>query len=96
MQGEPLDYDDEMREFVIEAYRIDPVTGRRVYDEGVLSRPKGRAKSEIAGHIGVAEAFGPVRFDGWDADGQPVGRPGPARCPAELRPDGRDPPVHRE
>jgi phage terminase large subunit-like protein len=25
--------------------------------------------------LGVAEAFGPVRFDGWDADGQPVGRP---------------------
>lgn len=75
VQGEPLDYDDEMRDFVIEAYRIDPDTGRRVYDEGVLSRPKGRAKSEVAGHLGVAEAFGPVRFDGWNADGQPVGRP---------------------
>jgi hypothetical protein len=75
VQGEALDYDDEMRDFVIEAYRIDPVTGRRVYDEAVLSRAKGRAKSETAGHIGIAEAFGPVRFDGWDADGQPVGRP---------------------
>ncbi|OQO89921.1 hypothetical protein B1813_18955 [Saccharomonospora piscinae] len=75
VQGESLDYDDELRDFVIEAYRIDPVTGRRVYDEGVLSRPKGRAKSEVAGHVGIAEAFGPVRFDGWDADGQPVGRP---------------------
>jgi phage terminase large subunit-like protein len=41
----------------------------------VLSRPKGRAKSEIAGLIAVAEAFGPVRFDGWNAHGQPVGRP---------------------
>ncbi len=75
VQGEDLDYDDEIRDFVIEVYRLDPETGRRVYDEGVLSRPKGRAKSETAGHIGVAEAFGPVRFDGWDADGQPVGRP---------------------
>lgn len=75
VQGEPLDYDDEMRDFVIEVYRIDPETGKRVYDEGVLSRAKGRAKSETAGHIGIAEAFGPVRFDGWDADGQPVGRP---------------------
>jgi phage terminase large subunit-like protein len=75
VQGEPLDYDDEMRDFVIEVYRIDPVTGRRVYDEGVLSRAKGRAKSETAGHVGIAEAFGPVRFDGWDASGQPVGRP---------------------
>ena len=75
VQGEPLDYDDEMREFVIEVYRIDPETGRRIYDEGVLSRAKGRAKSETAGHIGIGEAFGPVRFDGWNADGQPVGRP---------------------
>jgi len=75
VQGEALDYDDEMREFLIEAYRIDPKTGRRVYDEGVLSRAKGRAKSETAGHIAVAEAFGPVRFDGWSAEGQPVGRP---------------------
>lgn len=75
VQGEPLNYDAEMRDFVIEAYRLDPVTGRRVYDEAVLSRAKGRAKSETAGHIGIAEAFGPVRFDGWDADGQPVGRP---------------------
>lgn len=75
VQGEALDYDDEMREFIVEAYRLDPETGRRVYDEAVLSRAKGRAKSETAGHIGIAEAFGPVRFDGWDADGQPVGRP---------------------
>jgi hypothetical protein len=39
----------------------------------VLSRAKGRAKTEIAGWLVCAEAFGPVRFDGWDADGQPVG-----------------------
>lgn len=75
VQGEPIDLDDEWLSFVVECYRLDPFTGRRVYDEAVLSRPKGRAKSELAGFIGVAEAFGPVRFDGWDADGQPVGRP---------------------
>lgn len=75
LQGEPLDLDDEMRDHVIECYRLDPITGRRVYDEVVLSRPKGRAKSELAGLVGVAEGFAPVRFDGWDADGQPVGRP---------------------
>jgi hypothetical protein len=75
VQGEPLDYDDEIRDFIIECYRLDEVTGRRVYREAVLSRPKGRAKSEIAGMVAVAEGLGPVRFDGWDADGQPVGRP---------------------
>jgi hypothetical protein len=74
VQGEPLDLDDEMREHIIECYRLDPETGARMYDEAILSRPKGRAKSEIAGLVAVAEAFGPVRFDGWDASGQPVGR----------------------
>jgi hypothetical protein len=73
--GDPIDLDREWLKFLVEAYRIDPVTGRRLYDEAVLSRPKGRAKSELAGFIGVAEALGPVRFDGWNADGQPVGRP---------------------
>lgn len=72
--GDPANVDDEWLDFLIEAYRIDPVTGRRVYDEGVLSRPKGRAKSELAGWVGTAEAFAPCRFDGWDADGQPVAR----------------------
>ena len=75
VQGDPLDLDDEMRDHIIECYRLNPETGRREYDEAVLSRPKGRAKSEIAGLVVVAEAFAPVRFDGWDADGQPVGRP---------------------
>lgn len=75
VQGDPIDYDDEMRDHIIECYRLDPTTGRRVYDEAVLSRPKGRAKSEVAGHVGVAEAFGPVRFNGWDAAGQPVMAP---------------------
>jgi phage terminase large subunit-like protein len=75
VQGEMIDLDDEMRDHIIECYRIDPETGRRERDEAVLSRPKGRAKSEIAGLVAVAEAFGPVRFAGWDADGQPVGRP---------------------
>ncbi|MDF3308725.1 hypothetical protein P3H15_27280 [Rhodococcus sp. T2V] len=75
IQGDPLDLDDEMREHIIECYRIDPTTGRRVYNEAVLSRAKGRAKSEIAALVVVAEAFAPVRFDGWNADGQPVARP---------------------
>jgi hypothetical protein len=74
IQGKPLDLDDEMRAHIIECYRIDPSTGRRMFTEAVLSRPKGRAKSEIAALVVVAEAFGPVRFDHWGPDGQPVGR----------------------
>lgn len=79
VQGEPVDIspetDQEWFDHLVEDYRIDPETGRRAYDEVVLSRPKGRAKSELAGLIGVAEAFAPVRFDGWGADGQPRARP---------------------
>lgn len=79
VQGDPVDItpdtDPEWFDFVVEAYRIDPDTGRRVYDEVVLSRPKGRAKSELAGLIGTGEAYAPCRFDGWNADGQPVARP---------------------
>lgn len=74
IEGEPVEVDDEMSDFIIECYRLDEETGRRLYDEGVLSRPKGRAKSEIAGFIVVLEAYAPVRFDHWDEDGQPVGK----------------------
>ena len=75
VQGDSVELDREWLQFLADAYRLDPLTGRRVRSEAVLSRPKGRAKSELAGMVGVAEAFGPVRFDGWDAHGQPVGRP---------------------
>lgn len=78
IQGERFegryDLDDETRDAIIEFYEIDPETGRRVFNEGVYSRPKGRAKSETAGLLVVAEALGPVRFSHWDENGQPVGR----------------------
>lgn len=74
LQGaSPVVLDDEMTDFIVECYRIDPVTGQKVYDEGVLSRPKGRAKTEIAGWLVCVEAFGPARFSHWQ-DGQPVGK----------------------
>lgn len=74
VQGEPVELDAEVWEFLAHSYRLDPQTGRRVKDEAVLSRPKGRAKSEVAGFIGCFEAFGPARFSHWDENGQPVGR----------------------
>jgi phage terminase large subunit-like protein len=75
IQGRPAVVDDEMADHIVECYRIDEVAGRRVNNEVVLSRSKGRAKSEIAAWVAVAEAFFPCRFDGWNADGQPVARP---------------------
>ncbi len=75
VQGEPICLDEELVRFLLRAYKLDPGTGRRVYDEALLSRSKGRAKSEFAGMLGCAEAKAPVRFDGWDVRGEPVGRP---------------------
>ena len=75
VQDDPIDLDDEWLAFIVGAYALDPHTGRRQVDRAMLSRPKGRAKSELAGWLVIAESLGPVRFDGWGADGQPVGRP---------------------
>lgn len=74
VQGEPIVLDDEFAAFLVKAYELR-ADGRRRYRRAFLSRAKGRAKSELAGMIACAEALGPVRFDGWDAEGEPVGRP---------------------
>jgi phage terminase large subunit-like protein len=75
VMGERIDLDEELYRFIVKCYRLDPQTGRRTYRRALLSRPKGRAKSELAGMLVVAEALGPVRFAGWDANGEPVGKP---------------------
>lgn len=73
VQGDPLDFeaDQEMADHIIECYRLDEASGRRLVDEAVLSRPKGRAKSEVAGFVVDFEAFGPCRFAGWAKGGEP-------------------------
>lgn len=83
---EPLELDDELVAFVVACYALDPKDGKRTVREAVLSRAKGRAKSEIAGMVACLEAIGPVRFDHWAAagevswwgyeyeEGEPVGR----------------------
>jgi intein/homing endonuclease len=45
VQGDPIVLDDEWLAFIVAAYALDPVTGRRKVDAAVLSRPKGRAKA---------------------------------------------------
>jgi hypothetical protein len=44
--------------------------GRRTYRRAILSRPKGRAKSELAGMLVCVEALGPARFDHWAVAGE--------------------------
>jgi phage terminase large subunit-like protein len=70
VQGEPIRLDDELAAFILRCYALDPETGRRLYDEALLSRPKGRAKSELAGMVVCEEGTGPVRFDHWAKPGE--------------------------
>jgi hypothetical protein len=75
--GHPLVLTDEQLAFIVKLYRIDSDTGRPVYRRGVLERPKGWGKSPLLGALAFAELVGPVIFDGWDANGEPVGKPWP-------------------
>lgn len=62
---------------LIEYYRLDPMTGRRVVRRAAIRRPKGAGKSPEGAYCGYAELVAPVVFSGWDANGQPVGVPHP-------------------
>lgn len=65
----------EQEDFVLRFYEINPRTGKRRRRRGVISRPRGWGKSPFVAALCIAEALGPVVPDGWDADGQPVGKP---------------------
>jgi phage terminase large subunit-like protein len=69
VQGDPIELDAELIEFIAEAYRVDE-HGRRCYDEAFFSRSKGRAKSELAGMLVCFEFVGPARFDHWAVAGE--------------------------
>jgi hypothetical protein len=87
VQGSPIEIDDEFAKFWINAYRLNPESGRRVYSRAFLSRAKGRDKSGHAARKVIMEALGPVRFSHWARKGEtswwgyryevgePVGRP---------------------
>lgn len=72
---EPFVLYPEQEDFVLRFYEINPRTGKRRRRRGVISRPRGWGKSPFLAALALAEALGPVVPDGWDADGQPVGRP---------------------
>lgn len=83
-QGKPFKLTDEMWKFLVHYYRLYPHAapwpaeyGLR-YTGGQLRRVQKWGKDPFGGAgIGWAEALGPTRFDGWDARGEPVGRPYP-------------------
>ena len=77
-QGEPYILTEEQARFVLHMYRVHPATGKFFYDRGAqLVRPQKWGKGPFSAAIICAEADAeaPVIPDGWNAQGQPVGRP---------------------
>lgn len=81
LQGEPYQIDPEFRAFIYRAFEVfpkgHPWEGRRRFKRVGLSVRKGLAKTEKQALLAFVELHpeGLTRFDGWDAYGNPVGRP---------------------
>lgn len=72
---EPFVLYEEQEDFVLRFYELDPKSGKRRHRRGVISRPRGWGKSPFLAALAIAEGLAPVVPDGWDANGQPVGKP---------------------
>lgn len=76
LAGEPFLLTDEQLLFFLWFYRLEPDTGRFTFHRGSqLPRPQKWGKGPLAASAICGEAEGPVVFDGWDANGEPVGKP---------------------
>lgn len=79
LRGQPVHLDTEKRALVYRMYEVypqkHPQAGRRRFKRVAISLRKGSAKTEFAAMIAAAELHpdGPVRCDGFDANGLPVG-----------------------
>lgn len=79
LRGQPVLLDPERRALIYRMYEVFPAThpqaGRRRFRRCALSVRKGVGKTELAALIAAVELHpdGPVRCDGWDARGEPVG-----------------------
>lgn len=80
--GDPFILPDEQLRFLLWHYRLNPKAkaGEKpsaafIFRRSQLTRPQKWGKGPFLSAIICAEAEGPVLFDGWDADGEPVGRP---------------------
>lgn len=73
-KGDTWSYTREQAKFILWYYALDE-KGKFLYRRALLARPKGWGKSPLLAAIASTELLGPVQFDGFDADGNPVGRP---------------------
>jgi hypothetical protein len=72
---EPFILYREQEDFLLDWYEIDPITGKFRYRRGLIGRPRGWGKSPLLAAVSCVEALAPCVPAGWDASGQPVGRP---------------------
>lgn len=80
LRGKRARLDAEKRALVYRIYEVyppgHPLAGRRRFKRAEISLRKGSAKTELGAWIAACELHpdGPVRCDGFDAAGEPVGR----------------------
>jgi hypothetical protein len=75
--GEPWRWTATQARIVAWWYAVDEA-GRWLYRRGQVVLPKGSGKSPLAAALCCCELAGEVLFDGFDADGEAVGRPHPS------------------
>lgn len=79
--GQPYLLTDEMWNFLVWHYRLRPDATQEewqaawAYRRSQLVRPQKWGKGPLTAAMICAEAIGPTVFAGWDANGEPVGRP---------------------
>lgn len=82
--GEPFRLYDEQVLHLLHRYRLDP---KATEDDGndafmrrgsMLVRGQKWGKDPLLAAVDIFHAFGPCDFGGWDADGEPVGKPHPS------------------
>jgi hypothetical protein len=86
--GQPFRATNDQCLILLNHWRVNPFAsleagkwrGAFVHSRGSqVTKPQKWGKAPLSSVVGLAEAApdGPVLFDGWDAEGQPVGRPWP-------------------
>lgn len=82
-KGNPFVLYDEQLNHLLWKYRIDPDASADVgndafmYGGSMLVRGQKWGKDPLLAAVNLFHAFGPCDWAGWDANGEPVGRPAP-------------------
>ena len=89
LRGDPFVPSTAQTEFLLNYYEVYVDAEERLHSDerdrparafvysrgGLLVQPQKAGKSPFAAAVALVEAAGPVRFAGWDANGEPVGQP---------------------